>query len=251
MTDQLVLLPAVDVKDGRAVQLVGGVDGTERHFGDPIEAALRWQSAGAEWIHLVDLDAAFGRGDNRALLAEIVDRLDCQVQLSGGIGDEESLAGALATGCRRVNIGTSALGDLEWCTRAITSHGDRVAIGLDVRGHSLAPRGGTAPGWDLFEALARLDTAGCHRYIVTDVDRDGRLTGPNLELYRRVCAATDRAVVASGGITSLDDIAALMRLVPIGVEGAIVGSALHEGRFTLEAALALARRGRGHAPLRP
>jgi phosphoribosylanthranilate isomerase len=231
----------VDIKGGQAVQLVQGVDGSEKRFGDPIEAALRWQEAGAEWIHLVDLDAAFGHGHNRELQAEIVGRLDIDVEMSGGIRDDESLAAAMATGCRRVNIGTAALERPEWCAAAIARWGDRVAVGLDVRGRTLAARGWTRDGGDLDETLARLDAEGCARYVVTDVDKDGMLAGPNLALLRSVCAATDRPVVASGGITGLDDVMALMNLVPLGVEGAIIGTALYEGRLRLEDALALTR----------
>jgi phosphoribosyl isomerase A len=237
----LELLPAVDVADGQAVQLVQGVAGSEKRFGDPVQAALRWQEAGAEWIHLVDLDAAFGRGHNRELLASIVGRLDIAVELSGGIRDDESLDGAMASGCRRVNIGTAALERPEWCAAAIAAWGDRVAVGLDVRGRTLAARGGTRDGGDLYVVLARLDREGCARYVVTDVNRDGMLEGPNLRLLEDVCAATDRPVVASGGITELDDLEALMELVPAGVEGAIIGTALYEGRFTLRDALTLTR----------
>ena len=237
----LELLPAVDIKGGQAVQLVQGVDGSEKRFGDPIEAALRWQEAGAEWIHLVDLDAAFGHGHNRELQARIVGALDIQVEMSGGIRDDESLEAAMATGCRRVNIGTAALEQPEWCAQAIAQYGDRVAIGLDVRGTTLAARGWTREGGDLYEVLARLDSEGCARYVVTDVNKDGMLQGPNLQLLKDVCAATDKPVVASGGVTTLDDIEALMGLVDDGVEGAIAGTALYEGRFSLEDALALTR----------
>jgi 1-(5-phosphoribosyl)-5-[(5-phosphoribosylamino)methylideneamino] imidazole-4-carboxamide isomerase/N-(5'phosphoribosyl)anthranilate isomerase len=235
----LELLPAVDIAGGQAVQLVQGVAGSEKRFGDPIEAALRWQEAGAEWLHLVDLDAAFGRGDNRALQAEIVGRLDIKVEMSGGVRDDDSLKAAMATGCRRVNIGTAALEQPAWCAAAIAAYGDRVAIGLDVRGTTLAARGWTREGGDLYEVLARLDAEGCARYVVTDVNKDGMLQGPNLELLRSVCAVTDRPVVASGGITELADLEALLDLVPVGVEGAIIGTALYEGRFTLEDALRL------------
>ena len=246
MPDYLELLPAVDIAGGQAVQLVQGVAGSEKRFGDPVEAALRWQEAGAEWIHLVDLDAAFGRGHNRELQAKIVGTLDIKVEMSGGIRDDESLAAAMATGCRRVNIGTAALEQPEWCARAIAEYGDRVAVGLDVRGRTLAARGWTREGGDLYEVLARLDGEGCARYVVTDVNKDGMLQGPNLELLRDVCAATDRPVVASGGVTDAGrhrgaawGWSAL--LDPGGVEGAIVGTALYEGRFTLEDALALTR----------
>jgi len=240
-SDHLQLLPAVDVQGGRAVQLVQGVAGSEKTFGDPVEAALNWQRRGAEWIHLVDLDAAFGRGSNRALLAEIVGRLDIDVEMSGGIRDDASLVAALATGCRRVNIGTAALEQPGWCAGVIAAHGDRVAIGLDVRGRTLAARGWTREGGDLYDVLARLDEEGCARYVVTDVNKDGMLQGPNLQLLRDVCAATERPVVASGGITELADLRALQGLLDDGVEGAIVGTALYEGRFTLEEALALTR----------
>jgi 1-(5-phosphoribosyl)-5-[(5-phosphoribosylamino)methylideneamino] imidazole-4-carboxamide isomerase/N-(5'phosphoribosyl)anthranilate isomerase len=242
MTDHLQLLPAVDVAGGQAVQLVQGVAGSEKRFGDPLEAALNWQRRGSEWLHLVDLDAAFGRGENRALLARIIGTLDIDVEMSGGIRDDVSLEAAMSTGCRRVNIGTAALEQPEWCAKAIARYGDRIAVGLDVRGRTLAARGWTSEGGDLYDVLARLDAEGCARYVVTDVDKDGMLQGPNLDLLRSVCAVTDRPVVASGGITELEDLAALMALVPDGVEGAIVGTALYEGRFTLEDALALTRR---------
>lgn len=239
MTNYLQLLPAVDISGGQAVQLSQGVEGTGGQYGDPVQAALRWQEAGAEWLHLVDLDAAFGKGDNSELKAEIVRRLDIRVEMTGGIRDDESLRKALATGCERVNIGTAAIENPEWCARAIAEHGDRIAIALDVRGTTLAGRGWTSEGGDLYETLARLDAEGCARYVVTDVDKDGMLQGPNTDLLRRVCAATDRPVVASGGISTLEDIAALAALVDLGVEGAIAGTALYEGRFTLEEALRL------------
>ena len=244
MSDHLELLPAVDIAGGQAVQLVQGVAGSEKRFGDPVEAALRWQEAGAEWIHLVDLDAAFGRGHNRDLLAQIVGTLDIDVEMSGGIRDDESLEAAMTAGCRRVNIGTAALEQPEWCASAIASHGDRIAIGLDVRGRTLAARGWTRDGGDLYDVLARLDAEGCARYVVTDVNKDGMLQGPNLELLHSVCEQTDRPVVASGGITELSDLEALMDLVDDGVEGAIIGTALYEGRFDLAEALALTWPGR-------
>jgi phosphoribosyl isomerase A len=239
MSEYLQLLPAVDIAGGQAVQLVQGVAGSEKRFGDPVEAALAWQAAGAEWLHLVDLDAAFGRGDNRELLATIVGRLDIDVEMSGGIRDDDSLRAAMSTGCRRVNVGTAALEQPAWCAEAIAEYGDRVAVGLDVRGRTLAARGWTREGGDLYDVLARLDAEGCARYVVTDVNKDGMLQGPNLQLLRDVCAATDRPVVASGGITELADLKALQALVPHGVEGAIIGTALYEGRFTLEDGLAL------------
>jgi 1-(5-phosphoribosyl)-5-[(5-phosphoribosylamino)methylideneamino] imidazole-4-carboxamide isomerase/N-(5'phosphoribosyl)anthranilate isomerase len=237
----LELLPAVDVKDGRAVRLVQGELARESVYGSPLEVALEFQRSGAQWLHLVDLDAAFGRGENSALLAEVVGTLDIDVELSGGIRDDQSLARALATGCRRVNLGTAALENPDWTSRVIAEHGDRIAVGLDVRGHVLAARGWTQEGGDLFETLARLESDGCARYVVTDVTKDGTLQGPNLELLKEVCAATKKPVVASGGISSLEDIKVLCALNAIGVEGAIVGKALYAGAFTLEQALEVTR----------
>ncbi|KJY39266.1 bifunctional 1-(5-phosphoribosyl)-5-((5-phosphoribosylamino)methylideneamino)imidazole-4-carboxamide isomerase/phosphoribosylanthranilate isomerase PriA [Kitasatospora sp. NPDC089913] len=234
---RLELLPAVDVRDGQAVRLVKGASGTETSFGEPLAAALAWQSAGAEWLHLVDLDAAFGTGSNRELVRGITETLDIKVELSGGIRDDASLAAALATGCTRVNLGTAALESPDWVAKVIAEHGDRIAVGLDVVGTTLRGRGWTSEGGQLFEVLARLDAEGCARYVVTDVNRDGTLTGPNLQLLRDVCAATDRPVVASGGVSSLDDLVAIAGLVGEGVEGAIVGKALYEQKFTLGEAL--------------
>ena len=239
---RLELLPAVDVAAGQAVRLVQGEAGSETSYGDPLAAALDWAQGGAEWIHLVDLDAAFGRGSNAELLASVVAALDVKVEMSGGIRDDESLDRALATGCRRVNLGTAALEDPEWTARAIARHGEAIAVGLDVRGTTLAARGWTKEGGDLWEVLARLEDAGCRRYVVTDVTKDGTLRGPNLDLLREVCARTDAPVVASGGISSLADLADLRRLVPLGVEGAIVGKALYAGAFTMPQALDVAGR---------
>jgi len=236
----LELLPAVDVAHGQAVRLVQGQADSETSFGDPLAAALDWQSAGAQWIHLVDLDAAFGRGDNRELLASVVGQLDIKVELSGGIRDDESLRAALATGCRRVNLGTAALEDPEWTARVIGEFGDRIAVGLDVRGTTLAARGWTRDGGDIWQTLERLDADGCQRYVVTDVTKDGTLKGPNIELLRDMCARTDKPVIASGGISNLQDIKDLRALVGIGVEGAIVGKALYAGAFTLEEAIVVA-----------
>jgi phosphoribosyl isomerase A len=236
----LELLPAVDVRDGQAVRLVHGESGTETGYGDPLAAAVAWQHAGASWLHLVDLDAAFGTGGNRELIADVVREMSetgIRVELSGGIRDDDSLAAALATGCTRVNLGTAALESPEWVAKVIAAHGDRVAVGLDVRGTTLRGRGWTRDGGDLYETLDRLNAEGCARYVVTDINKDGTLKGPNLQLLRDVCAATDRPVVASGGVSSLDDIRAIATLVPEGVEGAIVGKALYAGAFTLEEAL--------------
>ena len=237
---KLELLPAVDVKDGQAVRLVQGELGSESNYGAPIDAALDFQRAGAEWIHLVDLDAAFGIGSNAELLAEVIGKLDIKVELSGGIRDDESLRRALATGCRRVNLGTAALENPDWTSKVIAEFGDRIAVGLDVRGRTLAARGWTKEGGDLFETIERLDKDGCARYVVTDVTKDGTLKGPNLDLLRSVCEVTKAPIVASGGISSIADIEALKSLVEVGVEGAIMGKALYAGAFTLEEALKVA-----------
>ncbi|HXR45214.1 MAG TPA: bifunctional 1-(5-phosphoribosyl)-5-((5-phosphoribosylamino)methylideneamino)imidazole-4-carboxamide isomerase/phosphoribosylanthranilate isomerase PriA [Pseudolysinimonas sp.] len=236
---RLVLLPAVDVADGQAVRLTQGEAGSETSYGDPRDAAAAWTEQGAEWIHLVDLDAAFGRGDNRAVIGEVIADVpsSVKIELSGGIRDDDSLHAALATGAARVNLGTAALENPEWAARAIANHGEQIAVGLDVRGTTLAARGWTREGGDLWEVLARLEDAGCARYVVTDVTKDGTLQGPNLELLRKVMERTQRPVVASGGISDLADIAALRELVPLGLEGAIVGKALYAGAFTLSEAL--------------
>jgi 1-(5-phosphoribosyl)-5-[(5-phosphoribosylamino)methylideneamino] imidazole-4-carboxamide isomerase/N-(5'phosphoribosyl)anthranilate isomerase len=241
----LILLPAVDVVEGKAVRLVQGQAGSETEYGSALDAALGWQRDGAEWIHLVDLDAAFGRGTNRELLAEVVGKLDVDVELSGGIRDDDSLTAALATGCARVNLGTAALENPQWCARAIAEHGDKVAVGLDVlfdrteaAAHRLRGRGWETDGGDLWPVLERLDGEGCSRFVVTDVTKDGTLTGPNLELLTSVAARTDAPVIASGGVSSLDDLLAIATLTGSGVEGAIVGKALYAGRFTLPQALA-------------
>lgn len=238
----LELLPAVDVKDGKAVRLVQGELAAETAYGNPLEVALDFQAAGAEWLHLVDLDAAFGRGENSALLADVVRKVDIKVELSGGIRDDESLQRALATGCTRINLGTAALENPEWTSKVIAEYGDRIAVGLDVRGHVLAARGWTKEGGDLFETIERLERDGCARYVVTDVTKDGTLQGPNLQLLKEVCAVTKKPVIASGGISSLADIAALASLHNSGVEGAIVGKALYARAFTLQEALELTKR---------
>ncbi|MEJ0014760.1 MAG: bifunctional 1-(5-phosphoribosyl)-5-((5-phosphoribosylamino)methylideneamino)imidazole-4-carboxamide isomerase/phosphoribosylanthranilate isomerase PriA [Actinomycetota bacterium] len=237
MTQKLELLPAIDVKDGLAVRLVQGELSATSQYGKPLEVAAEFVAAGAEWIHLVDLDAAFGLGSNASLLEEVIKSVDLKVELSGGIRDDESLRRALATGCARVNLGTAALENPEWTAKVISEFGDRIAVGLDVRGHTLAARGWTKEGGDLFETIERLDRDGCSRYIVTDVAKDGTLKGPNLDLLREVCAATSKPIVASGGVSTLADLIALRELTSIGIEGAIVGKALYAGAFTLPEAI--------------
>lgn len=238
---ELILLPAVDVADGKAVRLTQGEAGTETNYGDPVDAALEWAKQGADWIHLVDLDAAFGRGSNAAIIRKVIKQVrGVQVEVSGGIRDDRSLEAALESGAARINLGTAALENPEWAADVIGRYGDVIAVGLDVRGTTLAARGWTQEGGDLWKVLDRLEEAGCSRYVVTDVTKDGTLEGPNLELLREITARTPKPVIASGGVSSLDDIAALRDLVPLGVEGAIVGKALYAGAFTLAEALDVA-----------
>ncbi len=239
---RLILLPAVDVADGKAVRLTQGEAGSETSYGDPVEAAANWANQGAEWIHLVDLDAAFGRGNNHAVIKKVIKNTPRKVniELSGGIRDDESLEAALATGAKRINLGTAALENPEWAAHVIAEYGDAIAVGLDVRGTTLAARGWTQEGGDLWTVFERLEAAGCSRYVVTDVTKDGTLKGPNLELLAEVCSRTDKPVIASGGIANLDDIAELRELVPQGLEGAIVGKALYARAFTLAEALDVA-----------
>ncbi|NHI16475.1 bifunctional 1-(5-phosphoribosyl)-5-((5-phosphoribosylamino)methylideneamino)imidazole-4-carboxamide isomerase/phosphoribosylanthranilate isomerase PriA [Microbacterium excoecariae] len=240
-TPGLILLPAVDVAGGRAVRLTQGEAGSETSYGDPIEAAEQWKDQGAEWLHLVDLDAAFGRGSNAGILRKVIKHMKgVNVEISGGIRDDASLEAALASGAQRVNLGTAALENPDWTEAVIARYGEAIAVGLDVRGTTLAARGWTKEGGDLWDVLARLEKANCARYVVTDVTKDGTLRGPNTELLTAMTERTDKPVVASGGIASLDDIAELRDLVPQGVEGAIVGKALYSGAFTLAEALDVA-----------
>ena len=240
-TPELILLPAVDVAGGKAVPLTQGEAGTQTKYGDTVDAALEWTKQGADWIHLVDLDAAFGRGSNAAIIRRVIKQVrGVQVEVSGGIRDDRSLEAALESGASRINLGTAALENPEWAADVIGRYGDVIAVGLDVRGTTLAARGWTQEGGDLWTVLERLEAAGCSRYVVTDVTKDGTLKGPNIELLREITARTTKPVIASGGVASLDDISALRDLVPIGVEGAIVGKALYAGAFTLAEALDVA-----------
>jgi phosphoribosylformimino-5-aminoimidazole carboxamide ribotide isomerase/phosphoribosylanthranilate isomerase len=240
----LVLLPAVDVADGKAVRLTQGEAGSETNYGDPVEAAQLWVDQGAQWIHLVDLDAAFGRGNNHAVIKRVIKNTPRRVniELSGGIRDDASLEAALATGAKRINLGTAALENPEWAAHVISEYGEAIAVGLDVRGSTLAARGWTQDGGDIWTVLGRLEDAGCSRYVVTDVTKDGTLQGPNLALLKDVADRTDKPVIASGGVATLDDIADLRELVPYGVEGAIVGKALYAEAFTLAEAIDVASR---------
>ncbi len=237
----LEILPAIDVKEGVAIRLVQGELDKQSKYGDPIEIATQFVASGASWIHLVDLDAAFGLGNNFEVLASVIKSVDIKIELSGGIRDDESLERALSTGCTRINLGTAALEQPEWTESVIKKHGDKIAVGLDVRGRQLSARGWTKSGGDLFEAITRLDKVGCARYVLTDITRDGTLTGPNLELLKEVTSFTKTPIVASGGISSLSDVKTLTQLTNDGVEGVIIGKALYAGAFTLAQVLATAK----------
>jgi len=237
---ELQILPAIDIKEGRAVRLIQGELTKESNYGLPVEVAQEFSAAGASWIHLVDLDAAFGIGSNFELIQQVISSVDIKVELSGGIRDDDSLKRALSTGCNRINLGTAAIENPEWTAKVIGQYGEKIAVGLDVRGHTLATRGWTEQGGDLFEMITKLDAAGCSRYIVTDVTKDGTLTGPNLELLREVCVATKAPVIASGGISALQDLIDLRAMTNLGIEGAIVGKAIYSGAFTLAQALEVA-----------
>jgi len=241
MGAELTLYPAIDLMDGEAVQLVQGVPGTGGRFGDPLAVAARWREAGAEWVHVVDLDAAFGRVGNAGIVARLVAESGLLVDLSGGVRDDASLERALASGAARVSLGTAAVERPDWCARVLAEHGDRVAISLDVRNGRLATRGWTEQADDVMAAIERFAASGARRFIVTDVGSDGVLAGPNLALLADVCAGTDVPVVASGGVTTLDDVRALRGMVAQGVEGAIIGTALYRGTIDLGEALRVAR----------
>lgn len=234
--NRIELLPAIDVTGGRAVRLSSGVV-DDRSWADPAEVARSFEEAGARWVHLVDLDRAFGRGNNDELLARVMSEVDAAIQLSGGIVSRADVEAALGAGPDRVNIATQALDDLEAVRDAIDAFGPRISVCLDVRGERLAARGTSREGGNVWEVLSALNEAGVARLVVTDVTRDGQMRGANLELLARVADATDARIVASGGVNSLADIAALRRL---GIEGAIVGKALYHGAFTLSQALAVA-----------
>lgn len=240
MTSPLELLPAVDIQDGQAVRLVQGEYGTATNYGDPFDAAMSWQQAGAQWLHLVDLDAAFGHGNNREIIQRITGELGIQIELSGGLRDDASLAEALDMGATRVNLGTAALENPAWTAKVIEQYGDKIAVGLDVRGEKLATRGWVEEGGNIWDVLGQLEAAGCARYVVTDITKDGTLTGPNTDLLLQIAQQTGKPVIASGGISTLEDIATLAGMVDQGIEGCIIGKALYAGQFKLEQALQVA-----------
>lgn len=232
------LLPAIDIVNGQAVRLLQGEAGTETPYGDPKDNARKFEQAGARWIHMVDLDAAFGRGSNADLIADIVASVDINIEVSGGLRDDESLARVLDAGAARVNLGTAAIENPAWTADVIDRYGDKIAVGLDVRGETLAGRGWTTEGPNVWTMIQQLDKAGCARYVVTDVSKDGTLAGPNIDLLLKVADHTDTPIVASGGVSTLDDIRRIAALADNGIDGVIVGKALYAGQFTIEQALA-------------
>jgi 1-(5-phosphoribosyl)-5-[(5-phosphoribosylamino)methylideneamino] imidazole-4-carboxamide isomerase/N-(5'phosphoribosyl)anthranilate isomerase len=235
------LLPAVDIKQGKAVRLKQGEISDKTVYGSPVECALDFQNSGADWLHLVDLDAAFGVGSNSEIVLEVINSLNIKVELSGGIRTDESLAKALATSCDRVILGTAALEDPSWSSKVIKKYGEKIAVSLDVRGETLAARGWVREGGNLYEAITRLASDGCAMFIVTDISKDGTLQGPNFELLEKVCKFSQVPVIASGGVSSLADLKRLVSMQDIGIKGAIVGKALYEGAFTVEEALAVVK----------
>jgi 1-(5-phosphoribosyl)-5-[(5-phosphoribosylamino)methylideneamino] imidazole-4-carboxamide isomerase/N-(5'phosphoribosyl)anthranilate isomerase len=237
----LELLPAIDVAGAKSIRLTAGDSQSATEYGSPLDVAKAFVDSGAQWIHLVDLDAAFSRGSNLETIAEVVQQCPgIKVELSGGIRDASSLEAALALNPKRVVLSTLALADLDFTAKALEHHGHLIAVGLDVRGSRLEARGQAEQGGELADMLAALEDFGCSRYVVTDVTRDGTLGGPNLELLQYVLARTAKPVVASGGISSLGDIRALKALVQQGLEGAILGKALYANNFTLEQAIEIA-----------
>lgn len=236
----MILLPAIDLRDGRCVRLVQGDFAQETVYDDdPVTVAKRYEAEGAEWLHVVDLDAALkGEAKNRHVIESIIEQVDVPVQCSGGIRSMDALAWASTAGASRVVLGTQALLDPGFVGEAVARYGELITVGLDVRGERLQARGWTEDAGELYPTLERLDRAGVERYVVTDVARDGMLQGPNITLLREVGARTSAVIVASGGVSSLDDLRALARA---GIGECIVGKALYAGRFTLPEALAAAR----------
>ena len=230
------LLPAIDVSNGLSVR--PGTENSNESFGSPMDIASEWIASGAKWIHLVDLDAAYGKGENRKLISEVVSRCTgINVQISGGIRDQESLTAALQTRASRINLATSALMDMPWVESVISTHGNQISVSLDASGSRLVARGSGEDVGKLEPVLQQLEDLGCARYVVTDVKRDGSLNGPNLELLEQVLSLTGKPVIASGGIAELSDLEALVGLRSKGLAGAILGKALYVGRFSLEQAL--------------
>lgn len=232
----MILLPAVDIKDGKCVRLVQGDFARETVYDeDPVAVAKRYEAEGAQWLHVVDLDAALeGEPRNRALVKEVIGSVDIPVQCSGGIRTVDAIDAAKDAGASRVVVGTAALRDPDFVCDAAARHGDFLAVGLDVRGQTLQARGWTEEAGELWPTLQRLVREGVTRFVVTDVARDGMLQGPNYTLLAEVLEYTDRPVVASGGVSSTEDLKNLARM---GVEGCIVGKALYAGKFTLPEAL--------------
>jgi phosphoribosylanthranilate isomerase len=230
----LELLPAIDIKNGKVIQLSSAVSGSSTVMVEPLEVIQRFSSAGSKCIHLVDLDAAYGTGENAKLIRHLVQMSQVDIQLSGGIANQKSLDVALATTAKRVNISTAGLEDIDWIKNVIEKYRERVCVGLDVTQGSLIARGSGKVIGDLDHFISVLNEAGCSRIIVTDNSTDGALVGPNFQLLEQVISQSSAEVVASGGVSNLSD---LMQLRKMGLAGAIVGKALYVGKFSIEEAL--------------
>ena len=239
----LNVIPAIDIKGARAVRLKQGKKDHVTDYGDPVERAYEFQRAGAEWLHVVDLDAAFGEGSNWKIVESIVKQIDIKVEVSGGIRDDRSLDRALSSGSHRVTIGTAAMENPAWISEKFEDLAEKIIVALDIRDGRVATRGWTEETVPYREAIKRLDGVGCLRYMVTDISKDGTLTGPNLSLLEDVASNTESSVIASGGVALLEDIASLRHLVALGIEGAVIGKALYEGVFTVAEAIEVAERG--------
>jgi phosphoribosylanthranilate isomerase len=230
------LYPAVDIKSGKAARLTKGqIDSTE-NFGDPAEVVNQFIEAGSKWIHLVDLDAAFGTGTNKEIIKEITSFPNIAFQLSGGINNQTSLDFAISTNANQINLATSALHDLKWVEEVMQKYGSRLSVSLDVDAGSnqLIARGSGDNLGNLFQMIKRLDSIGCHRYILTDINADGALTGSNFDLIEKVTAVTDAAIISSGGVSSIDD---LLKLRELQIAGVVLGKALYGGQIDLVSAL--------------
>lgn len=238
----LTLYPAVDIKDGRAVRLTQGrADQETVYDADPVAAAQRFADAGSEWLHVVDLDAAFtGEPRNRHLIERIVEATGCRVQASGGVRTLDDVEASLGYGAERVVIGTMALTNPDFVREVLDTVGPRIAVGLDARGSVLQARGWTEEAGDLFDAIEQFSAMGVPRFVYTDVARDGMLQGPNVEMLTKVADATDAHVTASGGVSSLEDLRILAGCHER-VDAAIVGKALYADAFTIDEALAVGR----------
>jgi phosphoribosylformimino-5-aminoimidazole carboxamide ribotide isomerase len=227
----VIVIPAIDLRGGRAVRLLRGNPADETAYADdPVEVAVRFQDEGARRLHVIDLDAALDDGDNRAVIDAICTAVVIPVQAGGGIRTLEDIAGIVELGAARAILGTTAALDPTFVARAVEEFAERVLVAVDVRGGHVMVKGWTEEGPALEEILPALNDAGTPRYLVTAIARDGTLDGPDLRLYRQVMGLTERPVIASGGVRTADDIWALR---DVGCEAAVTGKALYERTLKL------------------